>query len=52
MDNAFVIIVVAALIGFAVDGQTLVKLASVSDGAVVTLLLQVGSFDHTKSNGG
>jgi hypothetical protein len=51
MDDALIIIIVAALISLAVNSQTLIELASVSDGAVVTLFLQVGSLDHAQSDG-
>jgi hypothetical protein len=44
VNDAFVVLVEAALV--ITDGQAMLKLAIVSDGAIITLLLQVGSFDR------
>jgi hypothetical protein len=41
-------LVVAALV--ITDGETMLELAVVSDGAIVTLFLQVGSFDRAQSS--
>jgi hypothetical protein len=39
MDDAFVVLVVAAWLGFAVNGHALLKLSEVSDAAIVTFFL-------------
>jgi hypothetical protein len=49
VNNAFVVLIVAALI--VGDSYTMLKLAIVSDVAVVTFFLQVGSFHRANGSG-
>jgi hypothetical protein len=51
VNDALVILVVAALILLPVNGLTLLELLKVSDTAIVTLLLQVRGFDPANGHG-
>jgi hypothetical protein len=51
MDDAFVVLVVAAWFSFAVNGHALLKLSEVSDATVVTFFLKVGGFDRADGDG-